>query len=145
MKFWDSSAVVPLLAQERKSEMLHELRLEDPALLVWWATSVECVSALARMEREGLDAAAVGRALQRLADLEIGWSEVQPSERLRAQANRLLRVHPLRGADALQLAAAVVGAELDARSLTFVTLDERLALAAQREGFTLVPRLGEIS
>jgi uncharacterized protein len=138
VKFWDSSAVVPLLVQERSSELLHEVRSEDPALLVWWATSVECVSALTRLERDGLGASSVASALQRLADLEVGWSEVQPSERLRAQASRILRVHPLRAGDALQLAAAVVGAELEPRTLTFVTLDDRLAAAAQREGFPVV-------
>ena len=36
------------------------------------------------------------------------WTEVPPIERVRDQASRLLRVHPLRAADALQLAAALV-------------------------------------
>jgi predicted nucleic acid-binding protein len=53
-------------------------------------------------------------------------------------ATRLLRVHPLRAADALQLAAAIIAAEDDPRSLPFVTLDDRLALAAEREGFPVV-------
>lgn len=51
---------------------------------------------------------------------------------------RLLRLHPLRAADALQLAAALVLAEHDPRTLPFVTLDERLALAAEQEGFELM-------
>jgi hypothetical protein len=46
-----------------------------------------------------------------------------------------LRVHPLRGADSLQLAAAVIASEGLPASLNIVTLDERLAGAARREGF----------
>jgi hypothetical protein len=48
---------------------------------------------------------------------------------------RLLRVHPLRAADSLQLAAAVVASEGDPGELPFVCLDEKLAQAASREGF----------
>lgn len=50
-------------------------------------------------------------------------------------ARRLLRVHALRAADALQLAAAIAASEADPASLKLVTLDERLAEAARREGF----------
>jgi hypothetical protein len=39
---------------------------------------------------------------------------------------------------ALQLAAALVGSEDQPQSLPFVTLDARLAQAADREGFSIV-------
>jgi predicted nucleic acid-binding protein len=51
---------------------------------------------------------------------------------------RFLRVHRLRAADALQLAAAFTAAERRPVSLRVVTLDERLADAARKEGFALV-------
>ena len=63
---------------------------------------------------------------------------VGPLERVRQVAIRLLRVHPLRTADALQLAAAVVASEDRPRTLDVVTLDARLALAARREGFAVL-------
>jgi len=44
----------------------------------------------------------------------------------------------LHAADALQLAAAVAAADDSAAQLPFVTLDTRLALAAQREGFEVI-------
>ncbi len=66
------------------------------------------------------------------------WSEIQPSERLRVLAQRSLRVHTLRAADSLQLAAALIGAGDDPGSLDMVCLDQRLALAAQREGFRVI-------
>ena len=52
-------------------------------------------------------------------------------------AIRFLRVHPLRAADALQLAAAFVAAERRPSSLELVTLDDWLAAAARKEGFLL--------
>jgi uncharacterized protein len=139
MRFWDSSAVVPLLVEEEVSDFLAQQAQEDPHLIVWWATSVECSSALARLEREGsLGPSGMSAAMRRLDELEAGWAEVQPVERLRATAVRLLRVHQLRAADSLQLAAAIAAAEGEPRSLPILTLDERLAIAAQREGFPVI-------
>jgi hypothetical protein len=54
-------------------------------------------------------------------------------------ALRLLRNHPLRAADALQLAAALIASEETPQTLEFICLDDRLALAARREGFTVIP------
>jgi hypothetical protein len=111
---------------------------EDPAMFVWWGSEVECVSALARLEREdALAETAMIAALQRLGSLAEAWNEVQPVAAVRVTARRLLRVHPLRAANALQLAAAVVAAEGIPASLDLVTLDERLAAAARREGFVV--------
>jgi predicted nucleic acid-binding protein len=112
---------------------------QDADVIVWWATEVECISALARLEREGsLDDRSMVDGTERLDALSQSWQEVQPIEPLRQTAERLLRVHALRAADALQLAAALVAAEDRPASLQFVTLDEQLAHAAQREGFKVV-------
>jgi predicted nucleic acid-binding protein len=80
----------------------------------------------------------VTEAAERLRRLAVAWQEVLPVDPVRTTAQRLLRVHPLRAADALQLAAAVVASEHDAASLPFVCLDDRLAEAAAREGFPVV-------
>jgi predicted nucleic acid-binding protein len=117
---------------------MRALAEEDPVMCVWWATETECVSALARLEREGaLTDTAIGDALERLDNLAQAWNEVQPVMAVRGIARRLLRVHALRAADALQLAAAVILAEGVPASLDIVTLDERLAAAARREGFAV--------
>ena len=64
MRFWDASALVPLLFSERWSEQAGQLLREDAAMVVWWGSRVECVSALRRREREGaLDAADARRAV----------------------------------------------------------------------------------
>jgi uncharacterized protein len=136
MRFWDSSALVPLLVGEPASDaVMREYEL-DPEIVAWWSTEAECVSALARLEREGsLSAASMSAALVRLTGLVGSWREVQPVTAVRTTAIRLLRVHPLRTADALQLAAAIVASEDHPDTLQLVTLDERLAQAAEREGF----------
>lgn len=111
----------------------------DPALIVWWATEVECISALARLEREG---SVVGEALAtaraQLEELKRSWHEVDRVEPVRRIAQRLLWTHALRAGDALQLAAALVAAEGHAISLEFVCLDLRLCEAARREGLAVV-------
>jgi predicted nucleic acid-binding protein len=118
---------------------MQALAAADPVLLVWWGTAVECASALARLEREAaLDSSATTLAFQRLAQLTASWQEVEASDLVRETAVRLLRVHPLRAADSLQLAAAFVAAEGRPATLELVTLDDRLALAAQKEGFVVI-------
>jgi uncharacterized protein len=139
MKFWDASAIVPLLVDEAPREVLLTLLERDPVMLVWWGSPVECASAVARRERAGaLAFAEATGVLERLRTLAGGWQEVLPSEPVRNAAQRLLRVHPLRAADSLQLAAAIVAAEGDPATLEFVGLDDRLNEAAAREGFRVI-------
>ena len=136
MKCWDSSALIPLLVAEPTTAALSTLAAQDPETVVWWATPAECASAIARLERDGellpMQAAA---SFARLDAFAAGWLQVEPSDEIRETARRLLRVHPLRAADALQLAAAFVAAERRPPTMTFVTLDDRLRMAAGREGF----------
>ena len=129
MKFWDSSALVPLLVEEPVTGPLCELYLREDGVLVWWGSEVECASAIARLEREGrLTAADATLAYQRISALERGWHRIEPVEVIRRTAKRLLRVHRLRAADSLQLAAAFLAAEGQPSSLGFVCLDDRLGL-----------------
>lgn len=139
MRFWDTSAIVPLLVREDTTPAMQSLYRSDPVLFVWWGTQVECVSAVARVEREGgLSTMAAVVIYQRLQQLADSWHEIQPVEEVRENAQRLLRVHNLRAADALQLASAFLAAEKRSLTLDFVTLDQRLADAARKEGFIVI-------
>ena len=139
MRFWDASALIPLLVDEPARERLLALLEEDSEMLAWWGTPVEIASALARREREELltadEVAAALEASRALAEI---WHEIVPSDVVRRTAGRLLRTHPLRAADSLQLAAALVAADHDSTSLEIVCMDARLTLAARREGFTVL-------
>jgi predicted nucleic acid-binding protein len=139
VRFWDSSALVPLLVTEVSTRRVQALAIKDPAMLVWWGSEGECVSALARLEREGaLAPPALGLALRRLKQLAAAWHQIDPNDAVREAAIRFLRVHPLRAADALQLAAAYLAAERRPSSLEVVTFDERLGVAAGKEGFAVI-------
>ena len=136
MKFWDSSAVIPLLVPELTSEPAQKLFGSDPVIIAWWATEIECTSAITRCQRQGqLEEAVATAAFDRLQALRAGWHEVEASDEVRESAKRFLRVHDLRTADALQLAAAFFAAEYRPSTLEFVSLDARLLAAAYREGF----------
>ncbi len=112
----------------------------DEDIVVWWATRIECSSALSRRRREGAlrgDAEIKARAV--LTALSAEWSEVQPTELVRQRAERLLSVHPLRSADAFQLAAGLIWAQENPQGLEIVTLDQNLKEAAYKEGFVILP------
>lgn len=113
---------------------------EDPQLVVWWGTVVECTSAIARLSREGLDSQAIEQASAVLQAMASNWVEVEPTEQLRTTAEQLLWVHALRAADAFQLAAALRWSGGQPVGAGFVCLDERLREAARREGFTVLPQ-----
>lgn len=139
MKFWDSSAILPLLVREPQSERVKTWLAADPSLVVWWGSRAECWSALARLRREEVITAAQESAIhRRLEVLAVTWVEVQPSAVVMEHARRLLRTHTLRAADALQLAAALVWREGGGGSGEFVTFDARLALCAELEGWALL-------
>jgi len=142
MRFWDSSAIIPLCLKEPATEGIKNLAKTDEDIVVWWTTRVECMSALARRYREGtLPIHAEQKAKVVLSALAGEWSEVQPSELVRQRAERLLMLHPLRAADALQLAAALLWTEGSAMGSQFVCLDQNLREAAVREGFTVLPKI----
>jgi uncharacterized protein len=139
VKFWDTSAIIPLITDEAGRERLLEILSEDPEVLIWWGTSIEITAALARREREQLlTAQEVEAALETTHQLTDSWHEIVPSTQVRRTAERLLRLHPLRASDSVQLAAALIAADHDPATLEVVCLDARLAAAARREGFRVV-------
>ncbi len=98
-------------------------------------TEVEIVSALARRSRMGeLPAGERNRLLEVLeADLEsLRVVEIVPP--VVALARRLLLSHPLRAADAVHLASALLVAEETRQPVSFACFDDRLALVAGAEG-----------
>jgi predicted nucleic acid-binding protein len=140
VKFWDTSAIVPLLVIEPGTGTAKSILTGDSSVVVWWGTRTECVSALSRQIRDGSlrieDERQARRVLQQLAD---SWSEVQPSELLRGTAERLLAVHALTAADALQLAAALHWCQRQPINRDLISFDTRIRDAAYKEGFTILP------
>ena len=143
MRFWDASAVVPVCIGQTFSGLVRSIYEGDPQIVVWWGTRTECLSAFARLVREGRHTAASDEATRRLLrELLAVATEVAPTEEVRDRADRLLAVHPLRAADALQLGAALIWTRERPSGVHFVSLDARLRDAAAKEGFAVVPDLG---
>ena len=136
MNYWDTSAIVPLLVREADTAMREGQLRQVAGVVTWWGTRIECVSALCRRERgNALSPRAVQSALNRLEALDRQWLIVTPSQLLQLRAERLLRLHPLRAADAVQLAAALLACREEPQNCTFHTADARLGNAAKAEGF----------
>ena len=139
MRFWGTSALVPLLFEQESTARIREILDQDPEMVAWWGTPVECASAAARLRREGVITVDEEDAVLRLlGDLRESLIQILPFQDVRGEAMRLLRVHSLKAADALQLGAAILWAGPD-RGSWFLTLDERLGLAARLEGFRIQP------
>ena len=136
--FWDMSALVLLCVQQQPSPAVRQL-LGQHEMAVWWATPVEMRSTFERLLRmgqlTGLEHAAAGARLEKLRR---GWRELQPSEALRTQAEDFLRTYPLKGADALQLAAAWTWCSGRTQNCMFISGDAQLLEAARQTGFQIV-------
>lgn len=140
MRFWESSAVIPLFVDQTGSKRVRELATQDDRMTVWWGIWVECEGAWVRLRREGAIAPEVALKVRgEFEEVRARWGEVQPSADVRDVAVLLVQRHPLRAADALQLAAALTWASGAPSQRGFVSLDERLRAAADREGFTVLP------
>lgn len=140
MRFWDASALAPLVTNDQDNAILEKLYGDGSDIWVWWITSVEIASSIARRERSNeVSAQTATQAYATLARMGATWHEVLPGEQLRETAKRLLRLHPLRAADSLQLASALALAASEPESLEFVSCDTRLSEAAARQGLTVLP------
>jgi predicted nucleic acid-binding protein len=139
MRFWDASALAPLVIAEAASAIALEWLREDEEIAIWGMTRVELVSAVERRVRDGtLPASSRQPALQRIARITNDAHEVMDLAAVRIRALPLLARYALRAADAAQLGAALLIAEPEPSSLTMVVLDRRLAAAAEREGLVVV-------
>ncbi len=139
MRFWDASAIVPLIVQEAMSPLVRGWLADDPDVAVWSLTRVELASAIERRSREGsLGRDGRRRALATVSRFTENAHEVLDLTSVRARATLALARHSLRAADALQLGAALVLADPDPTAWSFVVLDARLADAAEREGFQVL-------
>jgi len=138
--FWDASAIIPLCLDEPQTKVIRNISGQDGAIVAWWGSTIECYSAFARLRRERLLNNREEEQLRNVLNMLSGsWTEIKPSQDIRDLAARLLLLHPLRAADSLQLAAALVWAEKSPKRHGFVCLDNRLKEAANKEGFALLP------
>ena len=138
MRYWDASALVPLVVAESDSDLVRTWLSDDDRIVTWTWTRTEIVSAIERRARQGsLSRQQRREALGRFEAFAGSWDEVTEVLAVRVRANALLARHPLRAADAGQLGAALLVQEQLAGTLEFVCLDDRLSSAAELEGLSV--------
>lgn len=135
MHYWDASALVALCVAEKDSPTLRRLAARV-GIVTWCLSAVEMASAVDRRAREGaLSPEARQIALANIRQLSDMWTEITSLGGVRERALRLLAVHSLHAADALQLGAALLATSDRPTGHRFVCRDARLCNAAGREGF----------
>lgn len=140
MKFWDSSAIVPLIVDEEETDYCLKTLSGDQEMLIWCLSKVEVISALCWLVREkSLTETEFQKAKKRFSDIIERSHEVKAIQNVRARALRLLEVHPLHAADACQLASALVATREEPDRLAVICFDQRLMKAAIKEGFAVNP------
>jgi predicted nucleic acid-binding protein len=140
VRFWDSSALLPLVSEEAFSGVVAGLLREDGEIAVWWGTWPECSAAVSRLRRENsLHEAGEEEAWEALDHLASNWIEQSPTDDTRLLAMLVSKRHPLKAADTLQIAAALRWGEGETNGAGFVCLDGRLRQVASDEGFEVLP------
>jgi uncharacterized protein len=139
MRFWDTSALIPLMLAEPESDRMRQLLGEDGSIITASITPIEIASVLWRRRHAGsLRVSDNYDADAMFAELSARWDEVAYTDVVVETALDVVTRQPLRTLDAIQLAAAIVlsGRRSD---LPFITLDKDLAAAARAEGFPVLP------
>ena len=140
MKYWDASALVPLLVSEQGSDASREWLGRDEQIVTWSWTRAEVTSAIERRTRGGMLSRLQRRKVLARLDLLAGnWDEVADPIAVRSRAIKLLARHPIRAADAGQLGAALLVQDQLSVPLEFVCFDRQLVLAAEKEGLPVLP------
>jgi hypothetical protein len=140
--YFDSSAAVKIYLQETGSDWVETVCLQNSEgeIGISQIAGAEVVAAINRRHRTGdIDAATLGTALDAFeSDFSHFFVRIPVSLAIIRQAMRLLRQHPLRGYDAVQLATALEWADrLASFGLAkpiFVGADNLLNQAAIQEG-----------
>lgn len=143
MRYWDASALVPLIVREPESARARRWLAEDDRIVTWVWTRTEITSAIERLTREGRLTRGERRTARGVLDpLARAWDEVTEVLAVRSRADSLLARHPLRAADAGQLGAALLIQSQIPGALSFLCLDRRLATAAEKEGLRVPASAG---
>lgn len=140
VRFWDTSALLQLIVKQPHSAKVADLYVQSPNVVCWWGTRLEIISGLSRLNREQLlTEQELICAKERVEKLMASAQIVEPRDQVLNRAERILTIHALKAADALQLAAALCAIADQTNGSEFVSFDKNLRQAAQREGFKLWP------
>ena len=137
VRYYDTSALVKQYLQEAGSKLVLELLKSGEKVYTASLTYAETHAAFSRRTREGrLTRETTKRLALRFDKDWESYDIVVLSENVFRLARQMLYRHPLRSADAIHLASALLLARRSPRSSwSFVCADGRLCDAAKSEGF----------
>lgn len=137
MRYYDTSALVKQYLQEAGSKLVLELLKSGEKVYTASLTYAETHAAFSRRTREGrLTRETTKRLALRFDKDWESYDIVVLSENVFRLARQMLYRHPLRSAEAIHLASALLLARTSPRSSwSFVCADGRLCDAAKSEGF----------
>jgi predicted nucleic acid-binding protein len=136
----DTSALVKLYVDEEGSPMVRQWVEDADTVATSILAFVEARAAFARRHREKSISSKVHARLIR--DFAVDWDRylvLEATQTLIIRAARLTETHALRAYDAIHLAAAIMLRERLAETVTFISWDARLVLAARKQGLDAVP------
>jgi uncharacterized protein len=138
--YLDTSALVKLYFREPFSDDIL-LKWQSAAQIV--ASSVAYAETMASIYRKNREGDLEGSLLREVvASFHRDWGSlirVEVSDELNAYIARAVKRYPLRGFDLVHLASAMVIRERLPEDFVFACFDDRLARAAQSEGFETFP------
>lgn len=138
MRFWDSSALVPLVLEEARSPACRAAARSDQDVIVWMFTETEVLAAIQRARLVNrIDDTQLAVAERRVEQLSRAWRVVADASSVQLEARAVIRRHKMRAADSLQLAAARVWSNGRFKGKGFVVADHGLASAAAADGFAV--------
>ena len=136
--YFDTSALVKLCVLETGTPLAVALWEGGDNLLTSRIADIEVRAVLAAAERIGrIDAAPSAKARERWDELWPGLGKVEVTPQIADAAGALADRRPLRAADAVHLASALLVKE---GSPLFAVWDRRLANAARAEGLNVLPQ-----
>jgi predicted nucleic acid-binding protein len=135
----ETSGLLKLLLREEFSPLAQEAFSQAEALAASAFALPEAVGVLHAMRRDGrLSRTGYRKALKELYGLWDYLEVLTPTLEGHVRAAQLCEKHPLKGADALHLVAALYLREFR-QEVVLLTFDRTLYHAAKREGLAVVP------
>ena len=133
--FFDTSALVKRYVSEASSSAVLALWTTSSVLAVSQILYAEITAAFARRRRESPSSAQVLDDAQRV--FKGDWEtlrRIAVDDEVNQRVDSLLRRYPLRGADSIHLASALLLRDLLQSDVTFACADGALVAAAKQEG-----------
>jgi len=139
MNYFDTSALVKRFVEEPGSRRVGALIASQRQIATSKIAYAELHAALARKLRERKLTLPAYRSISGRFDSDwLAYIRVELADALLRLTRELVRRHPLRGFDAIHLAAAIRLQDHLNETIQFVAADQRLLHAAQHEGLAAI-------